>query len=167
MIEKKGLLTNSFEKEKKGLLTKSFEVEGSGALKLDGSARAEFIRDKGVAAVTFSASGSTRVIPATPQNLRPRSPSAPPRYGELLLCCILPDKKDREAVIGDLAEEYLIKLSELGKKRAKRWYRSQVIYSIRPFVLEWIRKAILSELRKLALKLVIRLGKCLLRGWLL
>jgi hypothetical protein len=57
------------------------------------------------------------------------------RLADWVLTCATPSE-DREAVVGDLAEEYAIRLSEGSPARALWWYWNQVIRAV-PWLL-WI-----------------------------
>lgn len=65
-----------------------------------------------------------------------------PMAGEKLLYLILP-KRDREHLPGDLEEEYRTKiLPKFGPAYAKRWYWTQVVFSIGPILWAHLRKLI-------------------------
>lgn len=57
----------------------------------------------------------------------------PPRRAEYLLRFLPISHKDREAVIGDLEEEYHDICQQFGQKHALHWYWYQVIVSFWPF----------------------------------
>ena len=62
-----------------------------------------------------------------------------PRTAEYLLYFWLP-KKDREAIPGDLEEEYNLIAQKFGCRKADVWYWKQVIFSIGPIVLARLKR---------------------------
>lgn len=54
---------------------------------------------------------------------------SPSRLAYWILACAIP-ADDREAVVGDLVEEYAIRLAEGSRRRAWCWYWSQVIWGV-------------------------------------
>lgn len=66
----------------------------------------------------------------------------PPSRAEYLLRFLPIPHKDREAVIGDLEEEYQDIHHQFGQKQANYWYWCQVIYSFSPYVKAAIKSAI-------------------------
>lgn len=69
--------------------------------------------------------------------------NSPPRLGEKLLLLILP-KKDRECMLGDLAEEYVAHQAKYGTRFAKIWYYKQVIGSAWPMIKKAFRWGIIA-----------------------
>jgi hypothetical protein len=63
----------------------------------------------------------------------------PPRGAELLAAAFLPDALQREAMLGDLAEEYQLVASQQGTRAADRWYLSQVTRSLFPLAIMAVR----------------------------
>lgn len=63
----------------------------------------------------------------------------PPGAAEALATIFLPDAAQREAVLGDLAEEYQLVASRAGVPVARRWYWSQVGRSIVPLAIMGVR----------------------------
>ena len=59
---------------------------------------------------------------------------APPALAEALVAALLADAHVREAVLGDLAEDYQLLAGE-SPARAARWYWSQLVRSAIPFAL--------------------------------
>ena len=59
-----------------------------------------------------------------------------PRTAEYLVYFLLP-KKEREAIAGDLEEEYHLIAQKFGSRKANAWYWKQVIFSTGPIV--WLR----------------------------
>jgi hypothetical protein len=57
----------------------------------------------------------------------------PPAKAQSLLCLLL-EAKDREVVIGDMAERYGIKVELRGKLRANLWFYQQVVWSVWPLL---------------------------------
>jgi predicted permease len=55
----------------------------------------------------------------------------PPRWSEALLAAALA-ARDREAILGDLAEAFAVRAHEEGVARARRWYRRQVLRALGP-----------------------------------
>jgi hypothetical protein len=68
--------------------------------------------------------------------------STPPQFGENLLYLFLP-KKDKEYLIGDMAQEYFDRYSKLGKTTAKTWYYYQVVTSILHLVIKKVTEGLL------------------------
>jgi hypothetical protein len=63
--------------------------------------------------------------------------ASPPSHAEYLLYLVL-DRVERDAVIGDLLEEYRLRvLPRFGPRKAIVWYWSEVLRSILPFL--WCR----------------------------
>ncbi|HLK59934.1 MAG TPA: permease prefix domain 2-containing transporter [Chthonomonadaceae bacterium] len=62
-----------------------------------------------------------------------------PKSAQLILYLLLP-KKQREAVIGDLEEQYTEANQCLGKRGADFWYYVQVLTSVWPILSSWTRK---------------------------
>lgn len=75
-----------------------------------------------------------------------KSPSHAPRVAERFLSPLL-SKERCESVVGDLQEEYEVRLKGAGLTRARLWLYGQVLTSVRPLLLEAI-KAKLSLLWK-------------------
>lgn len=63
----------------------------------------------------------------------------PPRAAELLATALLPDAAQREAMLGDLAEEYQLIGSQQNVRAGNRWYWSQVTRSIVPLMILAVR----------------------------
>ena len=63
----------------------------------------------------------------------------PPRGAELLAAAFLPDRAQREAMLGDLAEEYHLVASQQSVRAADRWYLSQVTRSLVPLTILALR----------------------------
>ena len=63
----------------------------------------------------------------------------PPRVATWLLGCFLPES-DREAVLGDLVEEYGIRVRSASISNAASWYWTQVWRSIAPVLWVGIRR---------------------------
>ncbi len=68
-----------------------------------------------------------------------RHPPGPPRVATVLLGCFLPES-EREAILGDLAEEYGIRVRSTSVSNAVGWYWSQVCRSILPALWVGIRR---------------------------
>jgi hypothetical protein len=66
-------------------------------------------------------------------------PHHPPRVSTWLLGCFLPES-DREAVLGDLVEEYGIRVRSASISNAAGWYWSQVWRSIPPALWVGVRR---------------------------
>lgn len=64
--------------------------------------------------------------------------SNPPLFAEYVLQLILM-KKDRESLIGDLAEEYAEIATKYGVRKAKFWYHKQVFSSAVPLLWKAVR----------------------------
>jgi len=62
-----------------------------------------------------------------------RVESSPPRWAEWLLERVL-DAADRDAILGDLHEEYARRVADVGRSRATAWYRGQLVGSVWPSV---------------------------------
>lgn len=67
----------------------------------------------------------------------------PPSFGEFSLYMIL-SKKDRQYVIGDLAEEFAEVLVKFGSRKARIWYYKQVITSAWPLIRKGFRIGLLA-----------------------
>lgn len=66
--------------------------------------------------------------------------STPPKPAESVLLWILP-KDQRNALIGDLEEEYrTLIVPKLGERAAQWWYWKQAIFSVAPTIGGWLRK---------------------------
>lgn len=65
----------------------------------------------------------------------------PPRSWERLLAVLAPDA-ERDALLGDVAEEFLARLERDGPRAAGRWYRRQVIRSTAPLLRERLDAAV-------------------------
>ncbi len=63
----------------------------------------------------------------------------PPRVAEFLAETFVPHTAEREAILGDLAEEYQCIASRETAHAARRWYWSQVIRSLVPLAIMGIR----------------------------
>ncbi len=75
-------------------------------------------------------------------DFRERTPQPrvnPPEFGEYLLWYLPMPPDIREAVIGDLQEEYVCVHQRFGHRRAVVWYYTQVAASFWPFVVSKIR----------------------------
>jgi hypothetical protein len=71
--------------------------------------------------------------------------TAPPRFAERLLACALA-LSERDALIGDLAEEFTTYVaSERGAFMARWWYRWQVARSLAPLFFRSWERATLSN----------------------
>jgi hypothetical protein len=71
-----------------------------------------------------------------------RSASSPPRSAERLACYLLP-KRLREAILGDLEEDYRTTfLPKFSPREARRMYWSQFIRSVAAIVPAWIWAAV-------------------------
>lgn len=57
----------------------------------------------------------------------------PPAKAQSFLCLLL-EAKDREVIIGDMAERYGIKIEQRGKLRANLWFYQQVVWSVWPLL---------------------------------
>lgn len=66
-----------------------------------------------------------------------------PKFGEYLLYLLLP-KRDRENLIGDLAEEYVEVQLKFGTMAANIWYYKQVFTSAWPLILKAIRIGLIA-----------------------
>jgi hypothetical protein len=66
-----------------------------------------------------------------------------PKFAEYLLYLFL-SKKDREHLIGDLAEEYLEVRAKFGQRAANFWYYKQVISSIWPLSRKAVRWTLIA-----------------------
>ena len=66
--------------------------------------------------------------------------SLPPTDINFLLCLLL-NKDEREALIGDLSERYNKMCSKHGEVQARRWYYGQVLRSVGSFALRALSKA--------------------------
>lgn len=65
--------------------------------------------------------------------------TSPPRYVESLLEALGAEPGYRDAVVGDLAEEFRIRHELIGRRAARRWYRSQAVRAVPPLVRSWWR----------------------------
>lgn len=63
----------------------------------------------------------------------------PPKNFELILVCFL-DRNTYEAMVGDLEERFNKIAKRLGPVRAGVWYRVQVLTSVGPVVVHWLRR---------------------------
>jgi hypothetical protein len=79
----------------------------------------------------------TRILVEYETNLRN---SRPPFHAEYVLHLLLA-KAEREAVIGDLVEEYHQIMHRFGKRYADAWFCKQVGFSIWPFVRRALARA--------------------------
>ena len=62
---------------------------------------------------------------------RPAAGPTPPRWSERLLARLLPTR-DREAILGDLAEAFRVEARVRGAAAARGWYRREVLRSLVP-----------------------------------
>lgn len=69
----------------------------------------------------------------------PNEQTESPKPAQLLLYLLLP-KKQREAVIGDLEEQYTEACQRLGKRGADIWYFVEVMKSVWPILAAWGKK---------------------------
>jgi hypothetical protein len=83
------------------------------------------------------------------ENKAARESARVPLFGEYLLKLFL-SARDREAIPGDLEEEFFESISRYGLGPARVWYWTQVIWSIGPIVAARASKAMtmLAELLK-------------------
>jgi hypothetical protein len=65
----------------------------------------------------------------------------PPKVVSAILCYSL-KAKDRDAVLGDLAEQYDLRVERLGKKNADTWYYAEVARSLWPLAKRSVAKVI-------------------------
>jgi len=100
-------------------------------------------------ALATALDGLIALVPHVFESSDARAPHAsPPKAGDFLLRLFLP-KKDREALPGDLEEEFSIMVEKFGLGRARFWYWTQVITSIAAVVSYRLCKlAALAELFK-------------------
>ena len=68
-----------------------------------------------------------------------------PRAGTSLLCLFL-TTRERENLMGDLAEEYQAVLSESGDRRATYWFYKQVFDSLWPLTYRSLTRVTLLDL---------------------
>lgn len=74
--------------------------------------------------------------------LDPTPAAKPPELGEYLLWYLPIPSDMREAVIGDLEEEYGTIYHRFGRRKAVTWYYAQVIRSFWPFAVAKIRSLV-------------------------
>lgn len=67
------------------------------------------------------------------------TPSTPPTTAERLLEALGATPKLRDAVLGDLAEEYAIRAARDGEGAARRWYWGQTIHATPHLLRDWAR----------------------------
>jgi hypothetical protein len=84
-------------------------------------------------------SSKSRRTPDEIENLGSAT-SRPPANAEYLLHLVL-QKEERDAVIGDLNEEYGYILNRFGRPRADIWFYKQVFQSVWPFLRRAIARA--------------------------
>jgi hypothetical protein len=70
-----------------------------------------------------------------------RIPRPPPALAEYAIAALVADPALREAVLGDLAEEFADRCARDGAARARSWYREQVVRSAPAFVAACWRRA--------------------------
>jgi len=76
-------------------------------------------------------------------------PAAPPKTAEYLLYLLL-SREDREAMPGDLEEEYwTVILPKFGSRRAKFWYCCQVARSVGPILIGALDQTVDWVIKKL------------------
>ncbi len=63
----------------------------------------------------------------TPPQSSPSSTMHPPAWAERLLCAAVPDAQWRDAVSGDLREEFAALATRAGASIARRWYWRQAL----------------------------------------
>src|SRR6266536_5900849 len=68
-----------------------------------------------------------------------------PRAGTSLLCLFL-TTRERENLMGDLAEEYQAVLSAFGHRKAAWWFYEQVFYSLLPLTCRSLTRVTLLDL---------------------
>ena len=68
-------------------------------------------------------------------------PQRPPKVGEFIFYLVL-SKATREAVLGDLAEDYTTVLNKFGRRWAWWFYYCQVAKSLGPLVARSVKKAL-------------------------
>lgn len=71
---------------------------------------------------------------------------SPPRRAEYMLW-FLP-RQQRDDVLGDLSEDYLLVLERFGERKANLWYWGKVLLEVGPFLREHIFTTWLGELIK-------------------
>lgn len=64
----------------------------------------------------------------------------PPRFTERLLMSLGAEPRYREAVLGDLAEEFTIRVEEQGVGVARRWYRREALRTAPHLLANWARQ---------------------------
>lgn len=63
----------------------------------------------------------------------------PPRWIERLLAACGAERRYRETILGDLAEEFSIRVEEQGIGVARRWYRREALRSVPHLLWNWSR----------------------------
>jgi hypothetical protein len=76
--------------------------------------------------------------------------TVPPRTIERLLAGLGAKPEFRNAVLGDLAEEFASRVETDGLERATRWYRREAVRAVPHLLRSWLRDARLGDVRHIA-----------------
>lgn len=79
---------------------------------------------------------------------------APPRWIERLLTSLGGESHCRDAILGDLAEEFAIRVEEQGVATARRWYRREALRTAPHLLASWMRHLTLPDLGRLCVAVV-------------
>ncbi len=75
--------------------------------------------------------------------------STPPRTTELLLEALGAESGFREALVGDMAEEFASRVERDGAGAARRWYRREALRAAPHLLRDWTRRAHARDVRYL------------------
>ena len=73
----------------------------------------------------------------------------PPRFAETLLESLGADEEFSDAVIGDLAQEYALRVDRYGNRAARMWYHRQAVITAPHLLRRWWSSARFADLRHL------------------
>lgn len=79
----------------------------------------------------------------------------PPRWTERLLTSLGAEPRYREAILGDLAEEFTIRVEEQDVRTARRWYRREAWRAVPHLLASWMRALTLRDVVRLALAVIV------------
>lgn len=75
--------------------------------------------------------------------------TTPPARIETLLSALAADAPYRDAILGDLAEEFTIRVEEQGTRQARRWYRRQALRSAPHLLRGWAMRLGIADVMRI------------------